>query len=48
MRAKPESRERSVRELREKPEPRAKPEKKAGRGLGRGLGEPLLRTFLKI
>ena len=36
-----------ARELRAKPEPRAKPEKKRGVGLGIGLGEPLLRKFLK-
>jgi len=47
-RAKPELRAQSARELRAKPEPRAKPKKKRGRGLGRGLGEPLPRNFLKI
>ena len=42
------STEGEARELRAKPEPRAKPEKnRGGRGLGRGLGEPLPRKFLK-
>ena len=36
LRAKPESRARSARELRAKLDPRAKPENKRGRGLGRG------------
>ena len=41
-RANPDLRARSVRDLRAKPESRAKPEKKREReGLGRGLGEPL-------
>ena len=39
---------RSARDLRAKPESRAKPEKERGRGLGRGLGEPLPRKILKF
>ena len=36
LRAKPESRARSARELRAKPDPTAKPEKKRGEGSGEG------------
>ena len=48
LRAKPESRAWSARELRAKLEPRAQPETDWGRGLGRGLGEPLPRNFWKF
>ena len=46
--AQPEPRARSARELKEKPELRAKPEIERGRGLGRGLGQPIPRKFLKM
>ena len=36
------------RDLRSKPESKAKPEIERRRGLGRGLGEPISRKFLKI
>ena len=36
------------RDLRSKPESKAKLEIERGRGLGRGLGLPLSRKFLKI
>ena len=48
LRVKPKGRVRKARDLRSKPESKAKPEIEWARGLGRGLGEPISRKFLKI
>ena len=48
MKAKPEPRARSARELRSKPESKAKPKIERGGGPGEGLSEPLPRNFLKM
>ena len=47
-RAKTESRAQSARDLRAKPESRAKTEEEQGRGLGRKLGESLPDIFLEF